>query len=302
MILSKRNFLRTSFLATAGISAAPTNLLANLLFDEPPFKMKPLRNNVGYFTERGGTIGWMISKNGIVVIDTQFPEQSAHLIEEIKKQSDRKIDLLINTHHHGDHSAGNIAFKGIAEKILAHENSKKNQMRVAKDRGKEAEQLYPDTTFSKERSEKIGDETITLRHFGSAHTDGDSITHFENANIAHMGDLIFNRRFPFIDRSSGASISNWIQVLESTQKTFDQDTLFIFGHSGEGYEILGKMEDVKANQIFLSQLYDVVDSAIKAGKSEEEILKITSIEGADEWIGNGIVGCLGSAYQEITSK
>ncbi|MCK7530603.1 MAG: MBL fold metallo-hydrolase [Marinilabiliales bacterium] len=73
--------------------------------------MTPLRNNVGFFTERGGTIGWMISKDGLVVVDTQFPEQAQHLIEAIRKQSGRQIDLLVNTHHHGDHTGGNIAFK-----------------------------------------------------------------------------------------------------------------------------------------------------------------------------------------------
>ena len=127
-----------------------------------------------------------------------------------KQQSDQTIDLLINTHHHGDHSGGNIAFKGITKMLLAHENSRKNQMREAKERDEEDSQLYPDTTYNKEWSEKVGDEIMTLRYFGPSHTDGDSIIHFENANIAHMGDLIFNRRFPYIDRSAGASIENWI--------------------------------------------------------------------------------------------
>ncbi|MCK5701018.1 MAG: MBL fold metallo-hydrolase [Cyclobacteriaceae bacterium] len=302
MTSSRRNFIQKSMFTAAGISVAQQSLLAKIFMDELPYTMKPLRNNVGFFTERGGTIGWMISKNGIVVVDTQFPEQSKHLIDAIKKQSDRKIDLLINTHHHGDHSSGNIAFKGIVEIILAHENSKKNQMRVAKERGNEAGQLYPDTTFSKEWSNQVGEETITLKYFGPAHTDGDAIIHFENANIVHMGDLIFNRRFPFIDKSAGASIKNWIQVLESAQKTYDTDTIFIFGHSGEGYDIVGNMDDIKAKQNFLSRLLEIVNSEIQAGKSQEAILKIKSIKGAEEWSGNGIGRCLSIAYQELNSE
>ena len=302
MAFSRRNFIQKSILTAAGISVAQQSLLAKIFTDELPYTMKPLRNNVGFFTERGGTIGWMISKNGIVVVDTQFPEQSKHLIDAIKKQSGRKIDLLINTHHHGDHSSGNIAFKGIAEIILAHENSKKNQMRVAKERGNEADQLYPDTTFSKEWSKQVDEETITLKYFGPAHTDGDTIIHFENANIVHMGDLIFNRRFPFIDKSAGASIKNWIEVLEKTQKTYDTDTIFIFGHSGEGYDIVGNMDDIKAKQNFLSRLLEIVNSEIQAGKSQEAILKIKSIKGAEEWSGNGIGRCLSTAYQELNSE
>lgn len=302
MNTSRRKFLQATTLSCLGLSLAHQNLFAHLLSEELPYTMKPLRNNIGYFTERGGTIGWMITKEGIVVVDTQFPEQSKHLIGEIQKQSDRKIDLLINTHHHGDHSGGNIAYEGIANVLLAHENSKKNQMRVAKERNAEADQHYPDTTFEKEWTGKVANETITLRYFGPAHTDGDAIIHFENANIVHMGDLIFNGRFPYIDRSAGASIQNWIVVLEETQKLFDQDTKFIFGHSGEGYDIMGDLSDIKAKQNYLSMLLENVSGAIKAGKSQEEIMKISSIKGADEWKGSGIERNLTAAYEELTSE
>jgi len=299
---SRRTFLQASSISLLGLSLTHQNLFAHLLSEELPYTMKPLRNNVGFFTERGGTIGWMISKNGIVVVDTQFPEQSQHLIEAIKKQSDRKIDLLINTHHHGDHSGGNIAYKGIAKVVLAHENSKKNQMRVAKEREQEDTQLYPDTTFEKEWSKKIGEETITLRYFGPAHTDGDALIHFENANIVHMGDLIFNRRFPYIDKSSGASIKNWIEVLAKTQETYDNDTTFIFGHSGEGFDIIGNMKDIRAKQNYLSRLLETISAEIKSGKSQDEIMKIQAIKGADEWAGNGLERNLSAAYQELTSE
>ena len=302
MDLKRRSFIRNSMLTVAGLSLPQRKLLANIFIQDSPYEMISLRNSVGYFTERGGTIGWMISKKNIVVVDTQFPEQANHLIEEIKKHSDRKIDLLINTHHHGDHSGGNIAFKGMTNMLLAHENSKVNQMRVAKERNKEDNQLYPDTTYDKEWSNKIGDEILTLRYFGPAHTNGDSITHFENANIVHMGDLIFNRRFPYIDRSAGASIKNWIQVLEQTQKLFDKDTKFIFGHSGDGYDVIGNLGDIKAKQNYLSMLLDHISKAIKAGKSQEEIMNIQSIKGADEWKGNGIGRNLTAAFEELTSE
>lgn len=302
MNFSRRDFIQKSMLTAAGISVAHQTILANILSEDVPYKMTAIRNNIGYFTERGGTIGWMISKNGIVVIDTQFPDQSKHLIDAIKKQSDKKIDLLINTHHHGDHTAGNIAFKGIAEMILSHENSKKNQMRVAKERGQETGQLYPDTTFDKEWSKKIDGEKITLKYFGPAHTDGDSITHFEDSNIVHMGDLIFNRRFPFIDKPAGASIKNWITVLEKTQKYYDKDTKFIFGHAGDEYDIVGGFSGIKAMENYLSRLLDVVGSEIKAGKSQEDIMKLTTIKGAEQWKGGGIERSLSTAYQELTSE
>lgn len=300
MKITRRNFLQTSSLL--GLTFAHQNLFANFLFQEAAYTMKPLRNNMGFFTERGGTIGWMISKNGIVVVDTQFPEQSKHLISEIKNHSDRSIDLLINTHHHGDHSGGNIAYKGLAKVLLAHENSKKNQMRVAKDRGQEADQWYPETTFKKDWTGKVDQEVITIRYFGAAHTDGDAIVHFENANIVHMGDLVFNRRYPYIDKSAGASIENWITVLEKAMKTFDDDTQFIFGHAGEGYDILGTKADINAKKNYLVALLEHIGVEIKAGTSEEEIMKITSIRGGEEWKGRGIERNLSAAYQELQNK
>lgn len=299
---SRRKFIQASALTGLGISLIHTNIFAGILQQEVPYKMTPLRNNVGFFTERGGTIGWMISKDGLVVVDTQFPEQAQHLIEAIKKQSGRQIDLLINTHHHGDHTGGNIAFNGIIGKLVAHENSKKNQMRVAEANNAVAAQLYPDTLFAKEWSGKVGEETISLKYLGAAHTDGDALIHFENANIVHMGDLVFNRRYPYIDKTAGASVKNWIEVLGQAQKMYDKDTKFIFGHADNGSEVIGTKDDIKAFQSYLSRLLDQVGSDIKAGKTEEEIMKIQSINGADEWKGDGISRSLSAAYEELKEK
>jgi len=299
---SRRNFLQTSLLTGIGLTLTQTNLFAALLQQDLPYNMTMLRNNVGYFTEKGGTIAYMISKSGICIVDTQFPEQSEHLIAAVKKQSDRNIDLLVNTHHHGDHTSGNIAFKGLINQLVAHENSKSNQMRVAKENGTERAQLYPDTVFQKEWKTKVGDETISLQYHGAAHTDGDALVHFENANIVHAGDLVFNRRFPYIDKSAGASVQNWIEVLEKATTSYDKDTKFIFGHSDNGYEVVGNIEDIKEFQRYLSKLLETVRSAIKLGKSEEEIMKITSISGADQWKGDGISRSLSAAYLELANK
>ncbi len=302
MATSRRNFLTTATFTGLSLPLFYQNLFAHLLYKDGSYTMTPLRRNVGFFTERGGTIGWMISDNGIVIVDTQFPDQARHLIKEVQNRSDRKIDLLINTHHHGDHTSGNIAFKGLTDVILAHENSKKNQMRVAKERNQEEGQLYPNTTFSTEWSGKVGEEPIKLRYFGPGHTDGDAIIHFENSNIVHMGDLIFNRRHPFVDKGAGASMENWIRILERTQKTFDSDTKFIFGHAGEGYNVTGSMDDIKAMENYLSKVIDTVKTALKAGKSKEDILKINSIKGADEWKGDGIQRSLSAALEEFSKE
>src|SRR5262249_3557280 len=149
---------------------------------------------------------------GIVVVDSQFPDQAQHLITELKHQSGKPFELLMNTHHHRDHSSGNIAFKDMVQQVAAHENSLTNQKKVAVEQKIEDKQLYPNTTFTDTWNYKIGKESIQTHYFGAAHTNGDSVIHFQHANIAHMGDLVFNRRWAFIDRTAGASVKNWVTV------------------------------------------------------------------------------------------
>lgn len=296
--MSRRQFLQTSTFAI-GASMLPTAWLSQLL--APVGEMKTLRNNVGIFTERGGTIAWMIDKEGLVVVDTQFPDTAGHLIEAIRKQNERRVDLLINTHHHGDHSGGNIAFKGIVDKVVAHKNSKANQERTAIAAKSEDKQLYPDTTYETTWSQKVGTETISLHYFGPGHTNGDSFIHFENANVVHCGDLMFNRRFPNIDRAAGASIANWIVALGKARKTFSKDTLYVFGHGAEGFPVTGAEKDLIAMQNYLSKLLKFIKKEIKAGKTKEQILaaKYQVIPGAEEWKGQGIERSLTTAFDEL---
>jgi len=272
------------------------------MLTEDPWKMKMLRNDVGIFTEKGGTIGYLLSPKGIVVVDAEFPEQSQHLIDALKKQSDKSFQLLINTHHHGDHTSGNISFKGIVKDVAAHTNSLANQQRVAIAQKTEDKQLYPNITYDDSWKYSIDKENIQTYYFGPAHTNGDSIIHFQNANIAHMGDLVFNRRWAFIDRSAGASVKNWITVLDKTLSTFDRDTIFIFGHAFDPEKVTGDKEDLKAMQNYLARMLDFVEKEIKAGKSKDDILKEKAIPGVTEWQGDGIERGLQATYEELTAQ
>lgn len=298
--MQRRIFLRNAALAAGGVMLAQQNLLASL-WQQPGFKITMLTKNAGIFTERGGTILFLLGKDGIVTVDAQFPEQSQHLIDELKKQSQQPFKLLINTHHHFDHTAGNISFKGITEHVLAHENSLKNQTNVAIAQKNEDKQLYPDKTYTTTWCEKVAGEKICLYYYGAGHTNGDSFVHFENSNIVHMGDLLFNRRHPFVDRSAGANIKSWIDVLDKAGKKFDNKTTFVFGHAGDGYNVTGNKEDIKAFSAYLSNVLRFTDAQIKAGKSKDEILKATEIPGSPEWKGDGIQRPLTAAYEELTT-
>ncbi|MBK6936785.1 MAG: MBL fold metallo-hydrolase [Chitinophagaceae bacterium] len=298
--MNRRSFIQNTAFTFGALTLTQKGLLANLF--EDPWKIKMLTDNIGIFSERGGTIGFLLTKKGLAVVDTQFPDQSKHLMDELKKKSAKPIKLLINTHHHGDHTSGNIVFKGIAETVIAHANSKLNQEIIAKQNKSEDKQLYPDTTFTDKWCKKLGGEKICLHYFGAAHTNGDSLVHFQHANIVHMGDLVFNRRHPYVDRPGGASIKSWIQVLDKAINTFDTNTQYIFGHAGTGYEVTGKAEDLNAFHDYLGNVLQFVEKEMKAGKTKDEILKATSIPGADEWKGDGIARPLTAAWEELGGK
>lgn len=298
--MKRRSFIQNSALTFGALTLAKQKLLAS--FFEDPWKITMLRNDIGIFTERGGTIAFLLGKDGIVVVDAEFPDQSKHLIDELKKKSEKPFSLLINTHHHGDHTAGNISFKGIVDHVLAHENSLKNQKNVAVANKSEDKQLYPDQTYTDTWTEKFGKEKINLSYHGAGHTDGDSFVHFQHANIVHMGDLVFNRRHPFVDRTAGASIKSWIADLDKAISMFDKDTIFVYGHSATGYDVKGGMDDLKKFSDYLGAVLQFTEGEIKAGKTKEEILKTTDIPGSGEWKGDGIDRPLAAAYDELTAK
>ena len=105
--MQRRNFIRNSSAILASLALFSNKTIAQLLAD-PSWKIRMLTDDIGIFTEKGGTILFMRSKEGIVVVDSQFPDTAPHLIDELKKKTEQPFRLLINTHHHGDHSSGNL--------------------------------------------------------------------------------------------------------------------------------------------------------------------------------------------------
>jgi len=305
--MNRRSFIQNTALTFGALTIAQQKIFSALFTKTNgtarlPWMFHMMTDKIGVFTESGGTIGFMIDDKGVVVVDAQFPTTAPHMISELQKKTDTPIKYLINTHHHGDHTAGNISFKGLVKHVVAHENSKKNQKRVAISQKNLDKQLLPDKTYYDTWQKNVGNESITMQYFGPAHTDGDSLIHFENANIVHMGDLMFNRRHPFVDRSAGASIKNWIKVLHRTIRRFDSNTTFIFGHAADGYNIVGNADDLKKFADYLDAILKFTEGEIRAGKTKEGFLKTTSIPGQGEWKGDGISRPLAAAWDELMAK
>ena len=298
--MHRRDFLINTGLLSGGLLLQQQALAS--FFRPYEFTVRMLRDNVGVFTERGGTIGFLLSEGGAVVIDSQFADTAPHLIDEVNKKGMAPIKYLLNTHHHGDHTSGNIAFKGFVERVVAHQNALLNLKAASEKANTVDKQLYPNHTFDKKLKLKTGKEKIRGYYFGPGHTNGDAVYHFENANIMHVGDLMFNKRHPFVDRSAGANIENWITVLDRIQKQGDKNTIYIFGHSLKPGEETGNAENLKLFQDYLNKLLKFTEGEIKRGVTKDAFIKNTSIPGVTEWSGSGIERPLTAAYEELTSK
>jgi glyoxylase-like metal-dependent hydrolase (beta-lactamase superfamily II) len=272
----------------------------------------PLRRNVGTFTMRGGTVGWLVNAAGVVVVDTQFPAEARALLDGLQsRSSNRGVEILLNTHHHGDHTSGNPVFRGIARRVVAHGMADQHMRRSPgtphlQERAANApEPLYPDTTFTHEWSADVGDERIIARHHGRAHTSGDAVILFERANVVHMGDLMFNRRHPVVDRAAGASMRNWMRVLEQVANAHGRDTIYIFGHANTGLPVTGSSADLLQFRDYLGAVLAFVERHVAAGRSREEILAMREpLAGFEAWGPFGQAGArepLTVAYEEVTT-
>jgi len=313
--LNRRRFLTASSLALAAAAADLSTLFAQTAGAAQAGQAPPplpqtaftaLRGTVGFFTGQGGTIGYHISSDGIVVVDAQFPATAKLCLDGIKTRSGgRLIDILVNTHHHGDHTGGNPVFRPAVKKILAHANVPGLQ-RAAAARQAAArpgtpapEIVVADATFTSTWREDVGGEMMALRYYGAAHTSGDAVVTFEKANVVHMGDLVFNRSHPFIDRPAGASVANWIKVIESTVADHGNDTAYIFGHGSAKFGITGARADLLYMRDYLTALLEFVRGEIKAGKPKDVIVKIADpLKGFPDH-GPLIERVLTAAYEEL---
>jgi glyoxylase-like metal-dependent hydrolase (beta-lactamase superfamily II) len=309
---TRRDFIARSTAAALGVALGrPFSAVAQAAAQPQPL-FTPVRRNVGTFTMRGGTVGWLVNTGGVAVVDSQFPAEARALLEGLQSRSNnRGVDVLLNTHHHGDHTSGNPVFRGIARRVVAHGMADQHMRRSpAAPQPQQPQQnapdpLYPDTTFTHDWSVDVGDERIVARHHGRAHTSGDAVITFERANVVHMGDLMFHRRHPVVDRAAGASMRNWMRVLEHVVNAHARDTIYIFGHANTGLPVTGSSADLLQFRDYLGAVLAFVERQTAGGRSRDEIMAMRkALAGFEPWGPFGQAGArdpLTVAYEEVTT-
>jgi glyoxylase-like metal-dependent hydrolase (beta-lactamase superfamily II) len=108
------------------------------------------------------------------------------------------------------------------------------------------------------------------------------MVYFTDSNVLHTGDAYFQGKYPYIDLNSGGSVQGYIAALKKAYLLINDDTKIIPGHRN-----LSNKSELKPYIEMLEILQKRVLAAIKAGKSETEVTRDTSITKKYDDLGYG---------------
>lgn len=230
-----------------------------------------LRGGVHVLFGAGGNIGVSAGEDGVFIIDDQFAPLTDRILAAVATISDQPIRFLINTHFHGDHTGGNENLGAMGAIIMAQDNVRirmsSEQFRANLDNAVAASPggALPVITFSDQASLRLNGDEARIIYVANAHTDGDSLILFREANVIHMGDTYFNGRYPFIDVDMGGSIDGLIAAIEHALTIIDDDTIVIPGHGA-----LSNRSEMTAYLAMLQAVRERVATVVDEGMSLEE--------------------------------
>jgi cyclase len=285
--LNRRNFLQLGAAAGAAAvvqrwgfsqaaqSATPTDRVAQMRTAgaATPIKTTKLHDNIWLLQGAGGNMAVQTGKDGIILIDSSFATAVPHIKEAIAGVGSDAPHALINTHWHIDHVDGNEGMHAAGYKVIAHDKTRTRMSEPAEMKlfhmtiPAYPSGAIPSTTFADTLKHDHNGDTVELVHYDPAHTDTDIYIHFQNADVLHLGDIFFNKSYPFIDEGSSGSISGTISAAQKSLGLAGEKTKIIPGHGP-----LGDKADLKAYVDMLSTVRDKVASLKKSGASEQEVI------------------------------
>jgi cyclase len=269
---------------TAVLAQAPQN------FDAVKIDTLKVRDNIYMLVGQGGNITVQVGDDGVLLVDTQYAPLSDKILAAVRALSPKPIYYIVNTHHHGDHTGGNVGLRaagttvsggnmagairdsGVGAAIIAHENV---LLRLSSDKSAQALPSggWPTSTFFGRKKELFyNGEGIEIIHLPAAHTDGDSIVFFRRSDVISAGDVFVTTSYPFIDTASGGTYQGYVAALEKLVDiiipVYGQDggTLVIPGHGR-----ISNLGDVLNYREMVIVVGDRIKSMIDAGMTLEQV-------------------------------
>ncbi len=240
-------------------------------FSRVQIKATKVAGNVHMLEGAGGNIGVSVGPDGILIVDDQFAPLADKIRASLKTLGEGKLRFILNTHWHGDHTGGNVAF-GPEAPIIAHDNVRKRlsteqRIEFFKQTVPAApKEALPVITFDQALSVHFNGEEIRAIHYPNGHTDGDSVIFFTTSNVVHLGDNFFAGRFPFVDVDSGGNVVGLAKNIGEIIAKIPAGAKLIPGHGP-----LSTIDDLKLYHRMLLETTDVVRKKLAAGKTLDQI-------------------------------
>jgi cyclase len=271
-------------------------------FSKVQIKATQVAGNVYMLEGAGGNIGASVGPDGILIVDDQFAPLADKIRATLREIGPGKLQFILNTHWHSDHTGGNPVF-GKEATIIAQENVRR---RLAADQSVGGEKVaaspkeaLPVITFGDALSVHFNGEEIKVIHFPHGHTDGDSVIFFTGSNVVHMGDDFFTGRFPYVDLGSGGSVQGLIENVEKVLAQIPSNAKVIPGHGP-----LSTPADLETYHKMLIETSGIVRTKIAAGKDLATIQKEGLPDVWKEW-GTGFINAeawIGTVFESLQGK
>ena len=296
--MKKFLLLTVSLLFAVSVQAQQTD------YSKVEVKATKVAGNVYMLEGAGGNIGVSVGDDGLLIVDDQFAPLADKIRAALKGLADKKLRFILNTHWHGDHTGGNVAF-GPEATIIAQDNVRK---RLATEQKLTAfnmtvppspKEALPVITFNNSLSVHFNGEDIRAIHYPQGHTDGDSVIFFSASNVVHLGDDFFAGRFPFVDLESGGSVEGLTRNIGEIIGKIPAGAKLIPGHGP-----ISTIDDLKSYHRMLQQTTEIVRGKIAAGKTVDQI-KTEGLPAEWEPWGTGFIKTdrwVETIYKSLTAK
>jgi len=213
-----------------------------------------------------GNLAALNGADGVIMVDDQLTNTGALIegavVEIAGQQAPR---FIVNTHWHGDHTGGNAHFAALGSTIAAHHNIR-TRLDASDEDWAQGAAMLPIITFGEDLTFHMNGQTVEVTHIPAAHTDGDAVVYFREADVLHMGDIMFSGLFPYIDLSAGGSVDGYIAGMERGLEIAGADTRIIPGHGP-----LSSRDDLQASLDMLRDAAFRVRTLVEGGADLETL-------------------------------